>query len=61
MNPLSDEAHYNIGLVFLKQGLVNEAIKEFEWTLELNPYHDGAGAELEKLSPNAPDHDGSKG
>ncbi|MBI2094975.1 MAG: tetratricopeptide repeat protein [Candidatus Omnitrophica bacterium] len=42
MQHLSDEAaitHYNLGVLFMKQGRHTEAVNEFERTIRLNPSH----------------------
>jgi tetratricopeptide (TPR) repeat protein len=50
LNPEYTDAHYNLGIAYKEKGLLNEAIKEFEETLKIQPDHEKAREMLESLS-----------
>jgi protein O-mannosyl-transferase len=39
LDPLYDDAHFNLGLALWKKGFVKEAVFEFKTTLKINPNH----------------------
>lgn len=49
LRPGHDSACFNLGIVFLKQGRLKEAVREFEAALAANPGHLKARAKLEQL------------
>jgi tetratricopeptide (TPR) repeat protein len=52
-NPLSAEAHYQLGLILELHDQKPEAVREFHAALQINPQYTAARAELAKLNPPA--------
>jgi Flp pilus assembly protein TadD len=50
MSPVYAKAHYNLGVLFERQGRVEEAAREFRMALRLDPGYAKARIGLEELS-----------
>jgi tetratricopeptide (TPR) repeat protein len=50
LNPRDPQAHFNVGVIYLGRGALDEARKEFETTLKLKPDHHDAGKFLKYVS-----------
>jgi tetratricopeptide (TPR) repeat protein len=54
LSPMTAEVHYNIAGILAQQGRLDEAIKEYQKTLHLDPQFWGAQSALDTIAPKKP-------